>query len=256
MTAAYWQLAGVLAGFAFVALASYLITGPGGSVATRSRADRSGAARSLFSTFAALVLVAVLYALLTGEPDGSPRANLGVLVTGVPFGLAIITMFYSLTQMAAARGLYDLARTGRFLVVFIGPVVVFSRLNNGVFVVSRGTSSPWPPYRTGWVLLVLVAVLSFICAALGRRFPRWRFGETISAHACLVTGVLAAGIAAYLAAKPASYNLSEGALHATVALMAVVMVGFSVAAASAISAELSRARSAVTSGQMHLFDVA
>ena len=144
----YSQLCGVLAGFAFAGLAIYL-----------SASDLPEHAEAisvcLFSAFAALVIIAVLYALLSGESSvlATRRTDASLLIYGLPFGLSIITMFFSLTLMAAGRHeLAGMVGVGRFVVVLATPTILLGRLTVAAMDGSAGAA--FRPHRLGWVLLV------------------------------------------------------------------------------------------------------
>jgi hypothetical protein len=71
-----------------------------------------------------------------------------------PFGLSIITMFYSLTLMAAERQeLSDMVGVGKFIVVIATPTILLGRLNVAAMDVSAGEAG-WKPHHFGWILLV------------------------------------------------------------------------------------------------------
>jgi hypothetical protein len=159
----YAQIAGVLAGFAFTGFAIFL---------TSDRpANAEAVAASLFSAFAALVLTAILYALLSGEPSPHRRA-IGACVYGLPFGLAVITMFQTLALMSAgAAGLGEAVDLGRFLVLAVGPPILMARLTIAAGYLKSPTPSGRGAHVIGWVFFGLLIVGGVFMAAARPEVP-------------------------------------------------------------------------------------
>jgi hypothetical protein len=213
LTHLYSQLCGVLAGFAFAGF-SFFVTGAG------SPAQAGDVAVSLFSAFGTLVLVAVLYALLAGDTSRD-RATMGLFVYGLPFGLAILALFYALTLISTDRP--ELAATvwiGRVLVVAVGPVLVLARLSVTALALARDPRTRGPRYL-GFVLTVVLLAAGTILAA----WPSFDLGisgsPVVPAYLGLGSAIAATLLSPFISTRPATYKPS----NATVYLLLIVSFG-------------------------------
>jgi len=130
----YSTLAGVLAGFAFVAV-TYVLTGlqtrtSGIDRARERRSTENTIIVSLFCAFLTLVMAAFLYAGLAAEPKPSGRAASVHLLASVAFAFGSGILVFSLTLLISGVGLEHTAREVRTIVVLFLPSV-------GVLLVSQ-----------------------------------------------------------------------------------------------------------------------
>src|SRR4051794_5322663 len=123
----YSTLAGVLAGFAFVAV-TYVLTGlqAQGPSIDRGRERRSTENTiivSLFCAFFALVITAFMYAGLAAEREPGARAVSEQLLASVAFAYGAGILIFSLTLLISGVGLEHTARETRTIVVLLLPPV-------------------------------------------------------------------------------------------------------------------------------------
>jgi hypothetical protein len=126
----YSTLAGVLAGFALVALI-FILTSMG-TAAHQARRElevvsfENHLVVSLICTFLALVVSAVLYAILAAERKEAllqGRAPSEELLSGISFAFAVMALLYSLTLLIESTGLTATAHEVRSIVaIFTAPV--------------------------------------------------------------------------------------------------------------------------------------
>ncbi|MEU5725022.1 hypothetical protein ABZ783_24795 [Micromonospora sp. NPDC047738] len=240
LAGAYAQVAGLLAGFAFVCLANYL--GSDRRRTNTSSADVLGRRISvtLFSAFAALVLISVLYALLTGEGDATARANTGIVIIGLPFGLSVLTLFFALTLMATERDFNEMIRLGRVLVVIVGPAIVHLRLMNALSVLETKATAQPSPYQLGIALVVALLMVSSVAYLTTKtnRDDQHRqkplIATAATTHAGLLIAVAAAFLASFVAAQPEAYKPARVTLYVIAIAAFVLLAAFATCAAWAI----------------------
>lgn len=226
----YSQLAGVLAGFAFAGLSFYL---------TRSElpSQAAGVAVSLFTAFAALVIVAILYALLSGEsPDvATRRVDASLLVYGLPFGLSIITLFYSLTLMATERPeLAGMVGVGKFIVIAAAPLIVIGRLNIAAMD-ACGRRPGWQPYHFGWILVVALPALATVTLVNGPLVDPWpEVSAVYPAYIGLGTAVAAAVLSSIISTRRPDFELPRPIIYVYLVTAFVALASYSNLAAVAL----------------------
>ncbi|NES28076.1 hypothetical protein GCE86_09005 [Micromonospora terminaliae] len=237
---AYAQVAGILAGFAFVSLGNYLASGQRSSEEDSEGVLVRRISTTLFSAFAALVLISVLYALLTGEKDGTTRANTALIIAGLPFGLSVLTLFFALTLMASDRGFKEVVRLGLILVVLIGPAIVHLRLMNALAAVDPRSNERLSPFYVGIRLTVVLMIAASAAWAMASWRRRRRGDHTApiatlaTSHASLVTAVVAAVLSSVVIAKPEAYRPPRVMLYLIAVGMFLLLAVFATCAALAI----------------------
>ena len=209
----YAQLCGILAGFAFVGFSLYL-------AASDLPAQAPNVAASLFAAFVTLMLLAVLYALMAADKSGY-RVATGLFVYGLPFGLATITLFYTLTLMALEHPqLHATVQIGRLFVLVVGPVVAMARLNGGALLLKAGRRSRVLPRRLGTTLACLLAaaglVLLFRPSIVGSLAGR----GVAPAYIALGSGIVGGVLSPFIAARP-----TDSVLH-RVSIDMYLLLGF------------------------------
>ncbi|HEU4363531.1 MAG TPA: hypothetical protein VFR27_18775 [Mycobacterium sp.] len=179
----YQQVAGILAGFAFVAI---------NLIIDRRQRDRAAAAATeaheghqtitgiaMVIGFIGLVLTAIQYSLLTGEQGcaltGGRAASKEVL-GGVAFGASIYILLYAMVQYLSDAAA-SLSKHGRFIVAVLVPptIVFFVQATLMDLAVALGSSEARQPLQSLWDwahrLSIPVAVLIFsACGGV------WYFG--------------------------------------------------------------------------------
>jgi hypothetical protein len=227
LTNLYSQLCGVLAGFAFAGFSIYVTS-------TELPPHAAGVAVTLFSAFGTLVLVAALYALLSGDTS-QDRATVGLFVYGLPFGLAILALFYALTLIAANQPeLSDTVWVGRVLVVAVGPVLVLARLTITALAVARDPRSRGAR-RLGWVLTVVLLVggafLTAWPALLDVRFTPY---PTIPAYLGLGSAIVATLLSPLISTRPATYKPGSASVSLTIVISFLTLAVYAWSASTAL----------------------
>ena len=196
----YAQIAGVLAGFGFAGF-TILLT------AQTVPDNAPTIAATLFSAFATLILVAILYALLVGDPVPD-RMNIGLCIFGLPFGLAVITMYEALTLLALSRlGFTEAAMIGRVLAVVVGPVILTARLTIAARYLGVVTKSGRRPHLMGWPLTLLAGALGVTALIVDVSDLVGPLASPLrSANVALVAAVLAGLLSPWVSTRPDRYE--------------------------------------------------
>jgi hypothetical protein len=209
----YASLCGILAGFAFVGFSVYL------AADTLPKTAPSVSA-AMFSAFITLILLAVLYALMAAERPGV-RLLTGLYVYGLPFGLASITLFYTLTLMALSHpALHQTVDIGRLFVVVISPAIVMSRMNGGALSLKAGRRSRMLPRRLGMVLTTILLAAGLVLLIRPSLVGDLRGNGVVPAYIALGSGLLA-GIL-----SPVIANLPRDRRPHHLAIDAFLLIGF------------------------------
>lgn len=117
----YSQVAGILAGFAFSAVAVLMTirTTPGGP-----RIQLGGVAKVLLSAFLALIVTSVGYAVMAGETVSSGRAATEEVIIGTAFGMSAVLLVMAivlvLDEVHAAENGTSLRDAANFVRVVLG----------------------------------------------------------------------------------------------------------------------------------------
>lgn len=219
----YAQLCGILAGFAFVGFSVYLAAGD-------LPAQAPDVAASLFAAFVTLMLLAVLYALMTADKSGY-RVATGLFVYGLPFGLASITLFYTLTLMALAHPqLHATVQIGRLFVLVVGPVIVMARLNGGARLLKAGRQSRVLPRRLGLTLSCLLAAEGLALLIRPGMVGSLGGHGVVPAYIALGSGIVAGVLSPFIAARSA-----DSILH-RISVDIYLLLGFAALAAGTLLA--------------------
>jgi hypothetical protein len=209
----YAQLCGILAGFAFVGFSVYLAP-------TDLPAQAPNVAASLFAAFVTLMLLAVLYALMSADRSAY-RVATGLYVYGLPFGLASITLFYTLTLMALAHpGLHATVQIGRVFVLVVGPAIVMARLNGGALSLKFGRRSRVLPRRLGTTLVCLLAAAGLVLLVRPSLVGSLSGHGVVPAYIALGSGIVAGALSPFIANRPA-----DSVLH-RISIDIYLLVGF------------------------------
>lgn len=216
----YAQLCGILAGFAFVGFSLYL-------AGTDLPAHAPDVAASLFAAFVTLMLLAVLYALMSADKSAY-RVATGLYVYGLPFGLAGITLFYTLTLMALAHpALHATVQIGRVFVLLVGPAIVMARLNGGALDLKFGRRSRVLPRRLGTTLVCLLVAAGLALLIRPSLVGSLSGQGVVPAYLALGSGIVAGALSPLIANRAA-----ESTLH-RISIDIYLLLGFAVLLASA-----------------------
>ena len=209
----YAQLCGLLAGFAFVGFSVYV-------AADKLAGQAANIAASLFAAFITLMLLAVLYALMAS--DGSVnRVATGVYVYGLPFGLASVTLFYTLTLMALEKPeLHSTVQIGRIFVLIIGPAIVLARMNGGAVMLKAGRVSRILPRRLGTVLVVLLVAIGLVLTIRPSIVASLHGHGVVPAYISLGAAVVSGALSPLIANRA-----SESTLH-RISIDIYLLIGF------------------------------
>jgi hypothetical protein len=240
----YSQIAGVLAGFAFTVLISFLGRAAPESVAGRDSAaegEREALAVVLFTTLAALIICAVLFGLLAGGQNSSGNSMSGMLFYALPFILAILSIFYA-TGLAALpyTHLGAMLTVVRILICVASPVFGMMMIATAANDICSSTSArcnqagaldALSPPGFGMLLAAVIMLVSIVALVRNQKRPidpikRARLATGVAA-VVLITAVAQALPAVVLDAKPASFTASHWALYLVEGLSAVILSLFS-----------------------------
>ena len=242
----YSQVAGVLAGFAFTALITFLARSASdeGDDAPMQDSERGAIAAMLFSTLAALIICAVLYGILAGGLPDSGNSQSGLLLYGPAFSLAVLSMFYA-TGLAALpyQHLNAMLDVVRFLVCVTTPalsIVLIAGAANDICGSGTGRCvhapvlSPEHPFGFGLVLALLVGAIS--TTAL-RRYHHQEIDSAarqklagMTVWTVLTTALAAAVLAVVLDLKPSTFVVTHWALYLVESCTAVLIQTFALLA--------------------------
>lgn len=220
-SAAYAQVTGLLAGFAFTALV-VLLTPTQVERRPRNRQQTGYLLTALFSAFVALLMTTMAYCLLAGEDVTAARGRTVTqeLVDGLPFGLAFISLFHGLTLLLhVGQAPASVVRTVHTITVSVLPVMAFFYLVSAVpdTEATRAALNGGCPDTRIYVLgLILNAacsvflVLSMIGKAHWRRLRMWVPKRPANPSImALVVSMLSATVASTLTGRSTDYLMSR-----------------------------------------------
>jgi hypothetical protein len=154
----YSQRAGVLAGFAFVALTFILTSIEGRGVkftseAEELRSEESHIVLSLVCALLALIITAVLYAVLGAERHGAllgGRASSEEVLSGVAFGFAVIALLYAIMLLVPSARMRATQRRVRLIFSILAPPLTMLFIGfagqDFAFAEILRTRQPIPPH--------------------------------------------------------------------------------------------------------------
>jgi hypothetical protein len=230
LSSVYAQFSGALAGFVFTAFTIYLSRTGSDGVAD-PRAGRVSAA--LFSAFGALVLTTLLYTVLSGETSGN-RAAIGLFVYGLPLGLAILTMFYSIVLFTIDnRALATVTTQGRFVLALIGPVLIMARINVSARNLCR-QGRGWRAFHLGWIYVVALTGLGAALSVSG--FAIHLAGYSVWAdYAGFATAAIVAAGSPWINTRAADYEPPASLIYAYLTACFLSFAVFAVLSVAALS---------------------
>ncbi len=214
----YSQIAGILAGFAFTAILLPLAI-------TRENDDVSdvGHAITAFTcAFFGLVLAAIEYAVMAGEPGEQAlrgRASVEELMIGAGFALSALLLLYGLYQLLVGHTNQhrELRQAGRVMILvvgIVGPIIVVGLLWTGTEDVAsfrrflEADNVGWAEWSThaialGSAMLVCVVAVLFLCRVTSSRVKAKR--DWIPLGVLVVAVVSTATLSLFTAAVDADY---------------------------------------------------
>lgn len=246
----YSQIAGVLAGFAFTALLTYLARSApdmDGDAVVQDK-ERGTIASVLFSTLAALIICSALYSVLAGGVAGSGNSESGLLLFNPAFSLAVFSMFYA-TGLAALPYDHMKAMLGlvRLLVCVAGPALSMSLIAGGAYdicVSGAGRCLNAPalslvhPFGFGLALAVLITGASWAILHRYGSVPidaeKRRSMAAGVTWIVLTTAFTASVFAVVLDVKPVTFVVSHWGIYAVEAITAALMQTFAVLGAHSL----------------------
>jgi hypothetical protein len=215
----YSQLAGVLAGFAFLAISLLLSRQHRRDVQTdpaQEHEQDKQIVTALGCALLGLIAAAALYALTAGEQGCaliSARALSKSVLAGMAFAFSVYTALFAMVQLVSAAAL---GAHLRFMVAVVTPpaVVAFvvAHLDDLALALSHPPSQPaqpGEPLNPGWTegskslwdyahhaLTWSIAIVLAVCLAFWFAGLRWRYADgTPRAMGLAVTKVVSAGLA-------------------------------------------------------------
>ncbi|KAA2261958.1 hypothetical protein F0L68_14755 [Solihabitans fulvus] len=157
--ALFSQLAGVLAAFAFGAIALVL---PGEHRGADRRSDTPDSRReradvhlllALVATFVSLIIATMQFAALAGERGCAlyqGRAAAEEFLGGVAFAFAVVMLMYAIVQLVALSRIAAIGVHARLIVVVLGPALATLFMLSGAEDVA---SAPWRQIEAGQLLV-------------------------------------------------------------------------------------------------------
>lgn len=241
----YSSIAGLLAGFAFLAI---LLPLDHEKLSTQgAAADRSVVAFTC--AFFSLVLVAFDYAVLGGaaDPTGAGRAAHEQMLSGTAFGLATLLLLYGLYAVLKAQGsdgeVFEpalriiLLMTGvlgplTFLALQFSNTLDLERLREAQENATAAVCDNWELPRGVWLNLAIIAIAAvaiLVLALARRRLPRRPGASLLVSKTVLAFAVLNTVWASVFASiLPDTVITSAWLEHSTLTASAAGMVLFSV----------------------------
>ncbi len=120
----YASFAGIMTGFAFAGLTVYLERQERKSKEEKEKIRAFQVVTALFYAMSSLAICAFLYSSLAGESDPG-RALVAALIYGPVLGMAVLSLFYSMTLMMFEHNVTEKAtRYAYQVVVYFGPALV------------------------------------------------------------------------------------------------------------------------------------
>ena len=241
----YSAVAGLLAGFAFVAVLLPLDH----DTDAQSERETGHAVVVFISAFFSLLILSITYAILAGRTGGGTADGIAAheqMINGAAFGLSVLLLMFGLRAVLGAYGknrhIFDSARSLVLVVTSIlGPAIVLSlQFSNGLDVerYRAGTGSGDPCEAAGlpigvWInLAITIVALAFVVGlALARNhLPRWEAAPELIAKTVLgFTVLLAVWGSIVVPLLPAGAVTGALVEHAAVALTALLTVAFAAA---------------------------
>lgn len=193
----YSQVAGVLAGFAFIAI--LLVT----RNALRDQTKTTGREVTAFAAaFFGFILAAVEYAVMAGEsgrPETSGRLAIEFVINGVAFAVSILALLYGVVLILQSESrLSHAANWAERVTGTLGPMIVVLLLQPGVRDIENARSDKPSPSIVcdgtgGWQLVgyivVIVSITSLVLLRVWRdRLPVLSMrGQTVSSYVLALT---------------------------------------------------------------------
>ncbi len=196
----YSAVAGLLAGFAFVAV---LLPLDHDSDELGER-ETGHAVVVFISAFFSLLILSITYAILAGRTGGGTADGVAAheqMLNGAAFGLSVLLLMFGLRAVLGAYGknrhIFDSARSLVLVVTSIlGPVIVLALQFSNALDVERYRASvdgaqaceAWGMPSAVWLNLAIigVALVAVVVLALARRhLPRWEAAPELIAKAVL-----------------------------------------------------------------------
>jgi hypothetical protein len=138
--------------------------------AAKHPVTRAEISSTLLYAIVSLAICSFMYASLTSQVDQPRRFSGELLIYGIVFGTSVLALIYAITLMTYTNlSTRDAARSAYWIVVFVGPAVVF----RFVAVAAQGALEPWcvtscgPPHWTGGEITGDVLLVGLpLCAGL------------------------------------------------------------------------------------------
>lgn len=241
----YSAVAGLLAGFAFVAVLLPLDH----DTDAHSERETGHAVVVFISAFFSLLILSITYAILAGRTGGGTADGIAAheqMINGAAFGLSVLLLMFGLRAVLGAYGknrhIFDSARSLVLVVTsIVGPAIVLSLQFSNSLDVERyrsGAGSGEPCDLAGmpsgvWLNLAITIaalVLVVVLALARRRLPKWEAAPELIAKTVLgFTVLLAVWSAIVVPLLPAGAVTSAVIEHAAVALTSLLTVAFAAA---------------------------
>jgi hypothetical protein len=226
-TAGYYaQMTGLLAGFGFTAMVVLLTPTQVEGRGFNGRAKDNGVLLVLLAAFVALTLSTLMYSVLAGESSDQARGRAATveLVDGLPFGLAVIMLFYGITLLMQGGHIDRMAVwVARVMTIVVAPTLTFYYIGSGVsdtesvrIVKETGicTSAGLP--TLGLVLTIALATMLTMSVVPQIQAVKWRLWarklQNLVPVTVLLVSVAAAVASGDLSTRSPEFLLSKNAV--------------------------------------------
>jgi len=241
----YSAVAGLLAGFAFVAVLLPLDH----DSSDQDERQTAHAVVVFVCAFFSLLILSLTYAILAGRTGGGAADGIAAheqMINGAAFGLSVLLLLFGLRAVLGAYGanrhVFDSARSLVLAVTSVlGPLVLLSLQFSNALDVERYRASSGDETACAdlgmpagvWVNLAitLVAALAIVLLAVFRqRLPRWEVAPEVVAKTVLgFTICFVAWSSIIVPLLPATFVAGAAVEHAAVLVTAALTVSFSAA---------------------------
>lgn len=240
----YSAVAGLLAGFAFVAVLLPLDH----DTDAQSERETGHAVVVFVSAFFSLLILSITYAILAGRTGGGTVDGIAAheqMINGAAFGLSVLLLMFGLRAVLGAYGknrhVFDSARNLVLVVTSVlGPTIVLAlQFSNGLDVERYRMGGAGEPCVAGgmppgvWLNLAITvaALIAVVVLALVRgRLPRWEAAPELIAKTVLgFTVLFAVWSAIVVPLLPPGVVTGSLFEHAAVTLTAILTVAFAAA---------------------------
>src|SRR5262249_26015598 len=152
-------------------------------------------------------------------------------------GLAVITMFETLTLLALSRaGLSSSVTIGRTLVLVVGPAFLLARLMIASRYVMPASQTSRRTYVAGCLLVSALVITRLFSMLFGSTTP-WRQFSAWEGQMGLMLAVAAAASSSWLTTRSPSYGANKWYVRCSLALSFIILMIYVALAGAALASD-------------------